>query len=180
VGGQRHAPAVLPLGRTRYPLYRRLGGAQGRSGRVRKISPPTGIRSPDRPARGESLYRLSYRSTMSAPVLTGLDALEKSLWQLQRIEPLSLSRTAPTDCTLKWVLRSGVIFNGMKHSQLPRTWAEIKIRLQSGNACYHSVQNLLSSSLLSKNIKSKIYRTTRCVRKVTRLVLYFLLFNIYP
>ena len=27
------------------------------------------------------------------------------------------------------------------------------------NACYHSVQNLLSSSLLSKNLKIKIYRT---------------------
>ena len=27
------------------------------------------------------------------------------------------------------------------------------------NACYHSVQNILSSSLLSKNIKIKIYRT---------------------
>ena len=26
-------------------------------------------------------------------------------------------------------------------------------------ACYHSVQNLLSSSLLSKNLKIKIYRT---------------------
>ena len=60
VDGQRHVPAVLPPGKTRYPLYRRLGGPQGRSGRVRKISPPTGIRSPDRPARSESLYRLSY------------------------------------------------------------------------------------------------------------------------
>ena len=29
---------------------------------------------------------------------------------------------------------------------------EIKSRLKSGNACYHSVHNLLSSSLLSKNI----------------------------
>ena len=28
-----------------------------------------------------------------------------------------------------------------------------------GDACYHSVQNLLSSSLLSKNVKIKIYRT---------------------
>ena len=28
---------------------------------------------------------------------------------------------------------------------------EIKSRLKSGNACYHSVQNILSSSLLSKN-----------------------------
>ena len=36
---------------------------------------------------------------------------------------------------------------------------EIKSRLISGNACYHSVQNLLSSSLLSKNTKIKIYRT---------------------
>jgi hypothetical protein len=31
-------------------------------------------------------------------------------------------------------------------------WEEIKMRLNSGNACYHSVQNLLSSRLLSKNI----------------------------
>jgi len=36
---------------------------------------------------------------------------------------------------------------------------ELKRRLKSGNACYHSVQNLLSSSLLSKNLKLKIYRT---------------------
>ena len=31
---------TLPAGKTRYPLYRRLGGPRGRSGRVRKISPP--------------------------------------------------------------------------------------------------------------------------------------------
>jgi len=49
-GGQRHAPAALPPGKTRYPLYSRLGGPQSRSGLVRKISPPTGVRSPDRPA----------------------------------------------------------------------------------------------------------------------------------
>ena len=36
---------------------------------------------------------------------------------------------------------------------------EIKSRLKSGNACYRSVQNLLSSSLLPKNLKVKIYRT---------------------
>jgi hypothetical protein len=38
VGDQRHAPAALPPGKTRYPLYRRLGGPKGQSGRVRKIS----------------------------------------------------------------------------------------------------------------------------------------------
>ena len=37
---------------------------------------------------------------------------------------------------------------------------EIKSRLKLGNACYYSVQNILSSSLLSKNLKIKIYRTT--------------------
>jgi len=36
---------------------------------------------------------------------------------------------------------------------------EIKSRLRSGNACYHSVQNLLLSRLLSKKLKIKIYRT---------------------
>ena len=35
---------------------------------------------------------------------------------------------------------------------------KIKSRLKSGNACCHSVQNLLSSSLLSRNVKIKIYR----------------------
>jgi hypothetical protein len=36
---------------------------------------------------------------------------------------------------------------------------EIKSRLKLGNACYHSVQNLLSSRLRSRNLKIKIYRT---------------------
>jgi len=62
MGGQRRASAALSPGKTRYPLYRRLGGPQGWSGQVRKISPSTGIRYPDRPARNESLYRLSYRA----------------------------------------------------------------------------------------------------------------------
>ena len=44
---------------------------------------------------------------------------------------------------------------------------EIKSILKSRNDCYHSVQNLLSSSLLSKNIKTKIHRT------ITLLVVLF-------
>jgi hypothetical protein len=36
---------------------------------------------------------------------------------------------------------------------------EIKKRLNSGNECYHSVQNLLSSRLLSKNVKVRISKT---------------------
>jgi hypothetical protein len=44
---------------------------------------------------------------------------------------------------------------------------EIKSRLNSGNACYHSVHSLLSSRLLSRNVKVKIYKT-----KILPLVLY--------
>jgi len=43
VGCQRHTPAALLLGKPRHPLYRRLEGPQGLSGRVRKISPPSGF-----------------------------------------------------------------------------------------------------------------------------------------
>ena len=73
---------TLPLGNTRYPFYRRLGGPQGR------------------PERAEKLVHTEIRS---------------------RIVQAS--------------------------------------RLRAGNACYYSVQNLLSSRLLSKNLKIKIYRT---------------------
>jgi hypothetical protein len=44
---------------------------------------------------------------------------------------------------------------------------EIKRRFNSGNACYHSVQNLLSSRLLSKNVNMRIYKI-----KILPVVLY--------
>ena len=66
VGGQRHATAALPPGKSRYQLYRRLGGPQGRSGRVLKILPPPGLDPQTVQPPSESLYRLRY------PVPTGL------------------------------------------------------------------------------------------------------------
>jgi hypothetical protein len=36
---------------------------------------------------------------------------------------------------------------------------EMKNRLKSGNACYHSAQSFLSSSFLSRNVKFKLHRT---------------------
>jgi hypothetical protein len=60
-GGQRHTPAALPPGKqTRYPFYRRLGGAQEPVWMDAESLAHTGIRSPDRPACSESLYRLSH------------------------------------------------------------------------------------------------------------------------
>jgi hypothetical protein len=60
MSGQRHATATLyPRGKTPgYPLYRRLGGPQSRSGH----------RSPGRPARSQTLYCLSYPSSYHSVV----------------------------------------------------------------------------------------------------------------
>jgi len=56
VGGQRHAPAALPSGRNRYPLYKRLCRPLGRSGRVWKPPSPKVFD----PRNVQSLYRLRY------------------------------------------------------------------------------------------------------------------------
>jgi hypothetical protein len=60
-------PFTPPEQDIRYPLYKGLNGPQGRSGRVRKILPPTGIRFSDHLARSESLYRLRYPGNILVP-----------------------------------------------------------------------------------------------------------------
>jgi hypothetical protein len=70
MSGQLHAPAALHPGKSpRYPLDRRLGGPQGRSGRhgEEKILDPTGtqLRPLGRPARSQSLYRLRYLGSIT-------------------------------------------------------------------------------------------------------------------
>ena len=58
---------TLPPGKTWYPFYRRLGGPQGRSGRRKISSHRDSI--PNRPARSQSLYRLSYTAHESLNIL---------------------------------------------------------------------------------------------------------------
>ena len=60
---------TLHPGKTRYPFCRRLGGPQGRSGRTEK-SRPHRDSIPDRPARSQSLYRLSYPAHSYISVLS--------------------------------------------------------------------------------------------------------------
>ena len=55
---------TLPPGKTRYPLYRWLGGPQGRSGREENLV-PIGIRSRTVQPVAQSLYRLSYPAHIS-------------------------------------------------------------------------------------------------------------------
>ena len=52
---------TLPLAKIRYPVYSRLGGPQGRSGRAENLV-PTAIRSQTVQHVAQSLYRLSYRT----------------------------------------------------------------------------------------------------------------------
>jgi hypothetical protein len=59
VAGQRHDPAPLPPERTGTHLQE-AGWAPGPVWAGAENLASTGIRSPDRPARSESLYRLSY------------------------------------------------------------------------------------------------------------------------
>jgi len=55
---------TLPLGKTRYTLYRRLGEPQGRSGQTENLA-PIGIRSRTIQPVAQSLYRLSYSAHMN-------------------------------------------------------------------------------------------------------------------
>ena len=70
-----------PKKETRYPLYRRLSWSSGPVWTGAENLAPTGIRSPDRPARSESLYRLSY------PGYTARAFLNKTTaWSQQRMK----------------------------------------------------------------------------------------------
>jgi len=60
VDGQRHAPADLPPEKNPVPIVQEVGWAQGPVWTGAENLAPTRIRSPDRTARSESLYRLSH------------------------------------------------------------------------------------------------------------------------
>ena len=90
MSGQRHSPVVLHPGETRYPLYRRLGRPQGRSGGVRKISPtpgfdpravqPVASRYTDWAIAAHSLYTYTHSLYVCRPVRSVLN-----LFAVQRI-----------------------------------------------------------------------------------------------
>jgi hypothetical protein len=54
---------------------------------------------------------------------------------------------------------SQFIYLGMTATNQNLVQQEIKRRLNSDNAFYHSVQNLLSSRLVPKNVKIRTYKT---------------------
>jgi hypothetical protein len=60
VGGERHASAAFTPGKDPVPIVQEAGWAPGPVWIGVENLAPTGIRSPDLPARSESLYRLRY------------------------------------------------------------------------------------------------------------------------
>jgi hypothetical protein len=60
MGGQPHVPAALLPGTDPVPIVQKAGWAPGPIWTGAENLAPTGIRSPDRSASSESLYRLSY------------------------------------------------------------------------------------------------------------------------
>jgi hypothetical protein len=60
VGGQRHTPAAFTPGKDRVPIVQEAGCAPGPVWIGAENLAPTGILSPDLPARSKSLYRLCY------------------------------------------------------------------------------------------------------------------------
>ena len=60
VRGQRHVPAAFTPGKDMVPIVQEAGWAPGPVWTGAENLAPTGIRSPDRPARSQSLYRLPY------------------------------------------------------------------------------------------------------------------------
>ena len=93
VAGQHHALGALPPGNTRYPFYRRLGGPQGRSERVRKISPPPGFDPQTVQPRSESLYRLSYpcRQKVDRSFVNSLPAVLVPWYRIVKYKMFSIS-----------------------------------------------------------------------------------------
>ena len=62
-------PGRLTPGKDPVPIVQEAGWALGPIWTIGQNFSPTGIRSPDRPARSESLYRLSYTGPPSGPFI---------------------------------------------------------------------------------------------------------------
>ena len=101
---------------TRCPLYRRLGGPQGRVCTGAENLAPTGIWSPDCPAHGESPFRLSYRGL---PYINNIHLI----FPLNGIINLSLHVSLYAQCLTKML--QIITFNLYKDLSLWPSWARL-------------------------------------------------------
>jgi hypothetical protein len=83
----------------------------------------------------------------------GVDLLGNNIETIERNTEISI------DASKEVSLEVNVKYLGTTVTNQNLIQGGIKRRLNSDNACYHSVQNLLSSHLLSKNLNIRIYKT---------------------
>ena len=99
----------LPPGKTRYPLYRRLGGPQGQSGRAENLV-PTGIRSRTVQPVAQSLYRLSYPAHEFLLLLILFSKLECCVrWRKLKVSLYTSRRFRGCGVKAPVVLKLGII-----------------------------------------------------------------------
>jgi hypothetical protein len=122
LGGQRHAPATLPLGKIRYPLDGKLGGPEGPSGRVPKISPhpqtvqPAASRYTDYVIPAHKFY---YDSSELASFITTASMYRRGGNYRARLNPHHRSeanKLHKSDITN--LTRSAVVFWYCKHARI--------------------------------------------------------------
>jgi hypothetical protein len=93
---------------------------------------------------------------IAVPILEMCRHINRGLRDCQEYETAVNARRLPA---IMETMFHNIILNCVSETHQNLIQEEIKRRLNSGNACYHSVQNLLSSRLLSKNVKVRIYKT---------------------
>ena len=147
--GQRHAPAALyPPGRTRYPLYRRLGGPQGRSGKCGNCCLPTGIQCPEHPARSQWLYRLRYPAPeicrSAYDILTYLVTYLLIPWSRVQLEKLTSFQLVKKFPAFYWTRSLITAVTSVRH--LSQSWAS---SIQSIPPTSHFLNIHLPSSIIS-------------------------------
>jgi hypothetical protein len=107
-------------------------------------------------------YKVKYRNFIDANKDVGLEInVEKTKYKL-----LALHQNTGQNWDIR--IANRIFENVLQFKYLGTTITnqnlileKIKRRLNSDNACYHSVQDILSSRLLSKNITIRIYKVVR-------------------
>ena len=130
MGGQRHARAALPPGMTWYPLYRRLGGPQVRSGQVQKISPRTvqsvasrysdcAKQAPHAWGRSEMHHVFGWNGNGSQRYKSRVDwilvAQDRNHWQVAIIAIKEQNFMFHTMRGISWVAKSLIILRTLKN-----------------------------------------------------------------
>jgi hypothetical protein len=116
VGGQGQALTALLPGKTRYPLYRRLGGSQSRSGRVRKISPPVEF---DPRTIQPVASRYTDPAIPTHPVEEGMKEILKLATKITNHLDICLERLSKTTKIHSKSIRYNSVYDTIKSSSRP-------------------------------------------------------------